>query len=132
MSDLPQYMVRYIGNYHYILYTDSFFRQPQFLCSVFYGGTYRQISGILDAVNRNSKIRFNRFTGRNRRPFGLWTVDLRQRPQVSASHLADCFHIAVRRIQRDRISISSIGISVYSEGGRCNGGTIKTDQGQLE
>lgn len=41
--------------------------------------------------------------------------------QVSASYLAERFHVSVRTIQRDMISISAIGVPVYSESGK-NGG----------
>ena len=37
---------------------------------------------------------------------------------VPASYLAERFHVSVRTIQRDIISISSIGIPVYAEGGQ--------------
>lgn len=40
---------------------------------------------------------------------------------VSASYLAERFHVSVRTIQRDMISISAIGVPVYSENGK-NGG----------
>ena len=40
---------------------------------------------------------------------------------VPASDLAERFHVSVRTIQRDMVSISSIGIPVYLEGGK-NGG----------
>ncbi|MCI5857245.1 MAG: WYL domain-containing protein [Agathobacter sp.] len=40
---------------------------------------------------------------------------------VSASYLAERFHVSVRTIQRDMISISAIGVPVYSESGQ-NGG----------
>ncbi len=40
---------------------------------------------------------------------------------VPASYLAERFHVSVRTIQRDMISISSIGIPVYADAGK-NGG----------
>ena len=41
--------------------------------------------------------------------------------RVPASRLAKRFHVSVRTIQRDIVSISSIGIPVYSEGGKYGG-----------
>ncbi|MBE5965715.1 MAG: YafY family transcriptional regulator [Lachnospiraceae bacterium] len=43
---------------------------------------------------------------------------------VPASYLAERFHVSVRTIQRDMISISSIGIPVYSECGKYGGYSI--------
>lgn len=43
---------------------------------------------------------------------------------VPASYLAERFHVSVRTIQRDMISISSVGIPVYSSGGRSGGYSI--------
>lgn len=43
---------------------------------------------------------------------------------VSASYLAERFHVSVRTIQRDMVSISSIGIPVYAEGGKYGGYSI--------
>lgn len=43
---------------------------------------------------------------------------------VPASYLAKRFHVSVRTIQRDIVSISSIGIPVYSEGGKYGGYSI--------
>lgn len=40
---------------------------------------------------------------------------------VLASYLVERFHVSVRTIQRDMISISAIGVPVYSESGK-NGG----------
>lgn len=40
---------------------------------------------------------------------------------VPASYLAERFHVSVRTIQRDVVTISSIGIPVYSSGGRYDG-----------
>lgn len=37
---------------------------------------------------------------------------------VSARHLAERFRVSVRTIQRDMVSISSIGIPVYATGAR--------------
>lgn len=44
--------------------------------------------------------------------------------KVPASYLADRFHVSVRTIQRDMLSISSIGIPVYAEGGKYGGYSI--------
>ncbi len=43
---------------------------------------------------------------------------------VSASYLAQRFHVSVRTIQRDMVSISAIGIPVYAEGGKHGGYSI--------
>ncbi|MCM1540267.1 MAG: YafY family transcriptional regulator [Blautia sp.] len=43
---------------------------------------------------------------------------------VPASYLAERFHVSVRTIQRDIVSISAIGIPVYAEGGRYGGYSI--------
>lgn len=43
---------------------------------------------------------------------------------VSARYLAEHFGVSVRTIQRDMTSISSVGIPVYSSGGRCGGYSI--------
>ncbi len=43
---------------------------------------------------------------------------------VPASYLAKRFHVSIRTIQRDMISISSIGIPIYSEGGKYGGYSI--------
>ncbi len=43
---------------------------------------------------------------------------------VSASYLAERFGVSVRTIQRDMVSISSIGIPVYSVGGKYGGYSI--------
>lgn len=43
---------------------------------------------------------------------------------VPASYLAERFHVSVRTIQRDMVSISSIGIPIYSEGGKYGGYSI--------
>lgn len=43
---------------------------------------------------------------------------------VPASYLAERFHVSVRTIQRDMVSISSIGIPVYSEGGKYGGYSV--------
>lgn len=43
---------------------------------------------------------------------------------VPASYLAERFHVSVRTIQRDMVTISSIGIPVYSEGGKYGGYSI--------
>ena len=44
--------------------------------------------------------------------------------RVPASRLAKRFHVSVRTIQRDIVSISSIGIPVYSEGGKYGGYSV--------
>ena len=43
---------------------------------------------------------------------------------VPASYLAERFHVSVRTIQRDMVSISSIGIPVYAEGGKYGGYSV--------
>ena len=43
---------------------------------------------------------------------------------VSARYLAERFHVSIRTIQRDIVSISSIGIPVYAEGGKYGGYSI--------
>ena len=43
---------------------------------------------------------------------------------VPASYLAERLHVSVRTIQRDMVNISSIGIPVYSEGGKYGGYSI--------
>lgn len=43
---------------------------------------------------------------------------------VPASYLAERFHVSVRTIQRDIVSISSIGIPVYAAGGKYGGYSI--------
>lgn len=43
---------------------------------------------------------------------------------VPASYLAERFHVSVRTIQRDMVSISSIGIPVYAESGKYGGYSI--------
>lgn len=43
---------------------------------------------------------------------------------VPASYLAERFNVSVRTIQRDMVSISSIGIPIYAEGGKYGGYTI--------
>jgi len=43
---------------------------------------------------------------------------------VSASYLAERFHVSVRTIQRDMVSISEIGIPVYSSSGKFGGNSI--------
>lgn len=43
---------------------------------------------------------------------------------IPASYLAERFHVSVRTIQRDMVSISSIGIPVYAEGGKYGGYSI--------
>lgn len=48
-------------------------------------------------------------------------IYLMNHDNVSARYLAERFHVSVRTIQRDMISISAIGVPVYSESGK-NGG----------
>ena len=43
---------------------------------------------------------------------------------VPASYFAEHFHVSVRTIQRDMVSISSIGIPIYAEGGKYGGYSI--------
>lgn len=43
---------------------------------------------------------------------------------VPASYLAERFHVSVRTIQRDMVSISSIGIPVYADAGKSGGYSI--------
>ncbi len=43
---------------------------------------------------------------------------------VPASYLAERFHVSVRTIQRDMVSISSIGIPVYADAGKRGGYSI--------
>lgn len=45
-------------------------------------------------------------------------IYLMNHDNVPASVLAERFHVSVRTIQRDIVSISSIGIPVYAEGGK--------------
>ena len=51
-------------------------------------------------------------------------IYLMNHDNVSASYLAERFHVSVRTIQRDIVSISSIGIPVYAEGGKYGGYSI--------
>lgn len=44
--------------------------------------------------------------------------------KVPASYLAERFNVSVRTIQRDMVSISAIGIPVYSSGGKCGGYSV--------
>lgn len=48
-------------------------------------------------------------------------IYLMNHDNVPASYLAERFHVSVRTIQRDMISISAIGVPIYSESGK-NGG----------
>ena len=48
-------------------------------------------------------------------------IYLMNHDNVSARYLAERFHVSVRTIQRDMISISAIGVPIYSENGK-NGG----------
>ena len=45
-------------------------------------------------------------------------IYLMNHDNVPASYLSERFHVSVRTIQRDMISISSIGVPVYSESGK--------------
>ena len=45
-------------------------------------------------------------------------IYLMNHDNVSASYLAERFHVSVRTIQRDMISISAIGVPIYSENGK--------------
>lgn len=51
-------------------------------------------------------------------------IYLMNHDNVPASVLAERFHVSVRTIQRDIVSISSIGIPVYAEGGKYGGYSI--------
>lgn len=51
-------------------------------------------------------------------------IYLMNHDNVPASVLAERFHVSVRSIQRDIVSISSIGIPVYAEGGKYGGYSI--------
>lgn len=51
-------------------------------------------------------------------------IYLMNHDSVSASYLAERFHVSVRTIQRDMISISAIGVPVYSESGKKGGYSI--------
>ena len=51
-------------------------------------------------------------------------IYLMNHDNVSASYLAERFHVSVRTIQRDMISISAIGVPVYSESGKKGGYSI--------
>ena len=62
-------------------------------------------------------------------------IYLMNHDNVSASYLAERFHVSVRTIQRDMISISAIGVPIYSETGK-NGGysilpTYKIKNGEI-
>ena len=48
-------------------------------------------------------------------------IYLMNHDNVPASYLSERFHVSVRTIQRDMISISTIGVPIYSESGK-NGG----------
>jgi len=54
-------------------------------------------------------------------------IYLMNHDNVSASYLAKRFHVSVRTIQRDMVSISSIGIPVYAEGGKYGGYSVLPD-----
>lgn len=41
-------------------------------------------------------------------------IYLMNHDNVSASYLAERFHVSIRTIQRDMISISAIGVPIYS------------------
>lgn len=51
-------------------------------------------------------------------------IYLTNHDNVPASYLAERFHVSVRTIQRDMVSISSIGIPVYAESGKYGGYSI--------
>lgn len=51
-------------------------------------------------------------------------IYLMNHDNVPASYLAERFHVSVRTIQRDIVSISSIGIPIYSESGKYGGYSI--------
>ena len=51
-------------------------------------------------------------------------IHLLNHDNVSASRLAERFHVSVRTIQRDMIGISAAGIPVYSVNGRFGGYSI--------
>lgn len=51
-------------------------------------------------------------------------IYLTNHDNVSARCLAERFHVSVRTIQRDMISISAIGIPIYSENGKNSGYSI--------
>lgn len=51
-------------------------------------------------------------------------IYLMNHDNVSASYLAERFQVSVRTIQRDMVSISSIGIPVYAESGKYGGYSI--------
>lgn len=51
-------------------------------------------------------------------------IYLMNHDNVPASVLAERFHVSVRTIQRDIVSISAIGIPVYAEGGKYGGYSI--------
>lgn len=53
-------------------------------------------------------------------------IYLMNHDNVSASYLAERFHVSVRTIQRDMISISAIGVPIYSESGKNGGYSILT------
>lgn len=62
-------------------------------------------------------------------------IYLMNHDNVSASYRAERFHVSVRTIQRDMISISAIGVPIYSESGK-NGGysilpTYKIKNGEI-
>lgn len=48
-------------------------------------------------------------------------IYLMNHDNIQASYLAERFHVSIRTIQRDMVSISAIGIPIYSESGK-NGG----------
>lgn len=51
-------------------------------------------------------------------------IYLMNHDNVSARYLAEKFHVSVRTIQRDMISISAIGVPIYSENGKKGGYSI--------
>lgn len=51
-------------------------------------------------------------------------IYLQNHDHVSASFLAERFHVSVRTIQRDMVSISAVGIPVYADAGKRGGYSI--------
>lgn len=45
-------------------------------------------------------------------------IYLMNHDNVSARYLAERFHVSVRTIQRDMVSISGIGVPIYAENGK--------------
>ena len=51
-------------------------------------------------------------------------IYLMNHDNVSARYLAERFHVSVRTIQRDMVSISGIGVPIYAENGKSGGYSI--------